>query len=382
MPFSFSRLRAIAASTVFISLLALPLVSQALSGGGNSVSDLENRTLVSAPTMRSAIEDWTTFLTRTDAWLSDHMGLRMTLIGLHVRLRKYLRIEASENAVRGADGWIFNALDNALIMHQGLMSFSSSETSDWINTALALQKRVEARGARFVVLVAPNKHTIYSEHLPNHPRRVRAPTRLETLEALSGQRGMRFVSPRRTLLAERQLRKLYYQTDTHWTSYGAFLGYREVMDALRRDGLDVSILDSSQLIENAPRPFAGDIYGLLGVERGETETIKPWTVRQPTAVAEETGLSDFDWLIFPAKSWRMDRSEGLTALVLGDSYFEVMAPYLRESFQELTYVHHRIGSGNLPLEALNVDDYDVVILMLVERLLSYPLKMDDASGED
>ena len=372
-----SRLRAGVSSALFLALLVTPLLTQVFAGNQDSTSELENRTLAPVPSVRSAFEDWRHFPGRLDDWMNDHVGLRKSLIVLYLGLRRSLDIEDRGNAVRGMDGWLFGAEDGALSMHRGLDPFTSGEAKAWIRAVSELQRRAEARGARFVVLIAPNKHTVYPELLSNHPRRLGGLSRLETLETLAAANGIRLVSPRRRLLQEKQRRQMYYRTDTHWTSGGAFVAYRQLMEGLQAAGMQLKVVSEDRL-ESTEVQHTGDLYGLLGVENGEPETVERRSVREPRAVAEVTDLHALDWEDFPAKSWRMEGPAKPSLLVIGDSYFYVMAPFLRESFGTVTFVHHRLGHP--PLEALRTGDYDVVLLMMVERFLTYPMEVP-ASAE-
>ena len=372
MATSTSRLRAGLTSALFLVLLAAPLLMQTFGGNDGPTSDLERRTLASAPSTRAAFEDWRHFSARLDDWMNDHVGFRKSLILLYLGLRRSLDIEDRTNGVRGTDGWLFGAEDGALSMHRGLDPFTPGEAKAWIRAVSELQRRAEARGARFAVLIAPNKHTVYPEHLSHQPRRLGGLSRLETLEALAPANGIRFVSPRRRLLEAKQRRQMYYKTDTHWTSAGAFVAYRQLMESLEDAGMALRTVAEGQL-ESREVEHEGDLYGLLGIEHGEPETVELRSVRRPRAVAEVTNLTALDWEDFPAKSWRMEGPEEPSLLVIGDSYFYVMAPFLRESFGRVTFVHHRLGHP--PVAALRTGDYDVVLLLMVERFLTYPLEV-------
>ena len=59
-----------------------------------------------------------------------------------------------------------------------------------------------------------------------------------------------------------------------------------------------------------------------------------------------------------------------------------MKPFLQESFDELTYIHHRFG--DIPGDAINTGQYDVVILQVIERALmnKFVLAEPDAMQPD
>ena len=86
-----------------------------------------------------------------------------------------------------------------------------------------------ARGIAYVVVVVPEKFTIYPEHLPAWV--VRAPqTPLDRVAAAVRADGrVRFVDLRAPLVAAKGAEPVYYLTDSHWNVRGASVGYEALM---------------------------------------------------------------------------------------------------------------------------------------------------------
>ena len=69
---------------------------------------------------------------------------------------------------RGRDGWLFIAEDanDALAQHSGALRLSAGQLEDW---KTLLERRLEffgSLGCRYLLIVAPDTHAVYPEHLP------------------------------------------------------------------------------------------------------------------------------------------------------------------------------------------------------------------------
>ena len=369
--------RAWIASGFFLIMLWLPLVAGMLVPQTDDISALENRALATWPSSASLIEDWPAYSGQVEAWMEDHLGLRAWLIRRYKATRSALDLTSDKRAVYGDEGWLFANIDGVMAMHQGLRAFEAGETEDWLAAAQMLQQKAAARGAEFAVLIGPNKHEVYSEYLRDYPVLLNTPRRAEQLSALAGQAGIPLVYPIEAMLEAKQDEQVYFKTDTHWTGSGAYVAYRALMAKLDALGVGAPTVQRDALTYIETKNRQGDIYGLLGLEDQEGEAVRALAV-PASAAREEIELEAFTWSAFPATERRLEVPDparaGLSVLVLGDSYFYGLAPFLEESFETVTFAHHR--GLNPPVEILETGDYDIVVLLLVERALINPLRIE------
>ena len=148
----------------FVVLISVPMLLH-MAQGSSDASDAENRRLADAPTLSGLWSDWTGFPETANAWMRDHFGLRRSYIKLGFELEKLLPSSPDLKAVRGDDGWLFNTLNGALALHQGLLPFAAGEADEWLDGLVTVQAAAEASGAVFAGFITPNKHTIYPEKL-------------------------------------------------------------------------------------------------------------------------------------------------------------------------------------------------------------------------
>ncbi len=361
----------------FMALISTPLVVH-LAAPASTATGLENRALAERPDWPGSTAEWRSLPEDLNAWLSDRFGLRRELISLGARLAWLTRPEGNQRAVRGEDGWLFGGMNNALAMHKGLFPFAPGEARTWLAGAEAIADASAAAGADFAVLLPPNKHSIYGGRLPRHSPRVGGETRLDVLMRLGGDAGLLMVDPRPALIEQSPFEKVFYQTDSHWTDFGAYLGAQALVEALMRRGVPARPLPLDELDRTTVDDFRGDLYGLLGEADGAPETVDLLAARRPTPHRREE-LDAFDWRVFDAYRLRAEPSGRPRLLLIGDSFGLIMLKFLIESFDEVTFVHYR--GGEVPLAAIEPGRYDVVVFEMVERMLSYPLRPDASPME-
>lgn len=371
--------RASVASAIFIMMLIIPMLAQFVSGARENVSALENRALASWPPGAVLVNDWPAYPGEAEAWMRDHLGLRAWLIGVHQNLREAFDLDLSKRAVRGTDGWLFATVDEAMAMYQGLRPFADGQAEDWLAAAQTIQARANANGAAFAVLIGPNKLEVYSEFLEDYPRLLAGPGRAETLAARAGQAGLSIVYPRDELIAAKDAAQVYFKTDTHWTAQGAYIAYRALMKAVNEAGLDVPAISAEQYGSVRETQKTGDIYALLGEAPPAPETLLD-LVPGPAVANERTILEAHNWGAFDATRTRrlpLDGArQGRSVLVLGDSFYYGLAPFLEASFESVTFAHHR--GLRPPMTLIDEGGYDLVLLMTVERGLKDPLRIEPA----
>jgi len=145
--------------------------------------------------------------------------------------------------------------------------------------------------------------------------------------------------------------QIYYNTDHHWTTLGAFYGANAVLERFGKEPLK----ESDFTVEIASDDFNGTLYSNSGVHWLPADTMEYW-------VSEE-GLKVTSWMTgAPAEGQLYDRSylekkdkyssflggnqplcviknenisDGSKLLVVRDSYSDALAPFLAQRFEEV-----------------------------------------------
>ena len=144
--------------------------------------------------------------------------------------------------------------------------------------------------------------------------------------------------------------ELYYRTDHHWTSLGAYYGYAALMDTM---GLEAVPLDESGKV-TVSEDFYGTLYSTSGVrwlppdhidryisDRGVTVTAYPNGAPEPGSLYVDSFLSQKDqYSSFlggnkPLCVIETEHTEAPKVLLIRDSYSDSLAPFLTQSFSEI-----------------------------------------------
>jgi hypothetical protein len=264
-------------------------------------------------------------------------------------------------AIRSRDGWLVHSAPSSLDDFQRVNLFSEEDLEriranlDATNAALAEQ------GVTFLVVLAPNKNTIYPEYLPAQIPVLGAESRLGQLAAYLEQYGKAPVLDlRQALLEAKKQHPVFFATDTHWNPYGALAATQAM----------ITVLQSSypQL-----RPYRLSDYEKSGVTRYLGDLAGNYL---PSAAAEEGfGLEPKyprGWVRFnlsdqmPVIVAYVNASTDLPrALVYHDSFMIWQYDFLADYFSKATF----IWSYNVDVNFAKGEKPDIVILECTERYL-------------
>jgi len=164
--------------------------------------------------------------------LSD--GFRRSLVVGYSRALLALGVSPTPSVILGRSGWLFFAGDEALASYRAVQPFTEAELAAWQRRIETRRDWLAERGIRYLVVIAPNKETIYPEFMPESLNRVRAVTRLDQLVAhLRAHSNVAVVDPRDALRTAKAA-AFCISDRYHWNDVGAWLLYREIVTGLRR----------------------------------------------------------------------------------------------------------------------------------------------------
>lgn len=139
-------------------------------------------------------------------------------------------------AVVGKEGWLF---------FTGEMSFRNYQKSEPLNVSnikklvaifSQLDAAVKEYGGTFLVVIPPDKSTIYPQYMPDEIPVIGQTTSLDRLiERVEKYSDVRLLDLRPVLLQASNSSQVYYKTDTHWNCFGAFYAYQETLSAVSQD---------------------------------------------------------------------------------------------------------------------------------------------------
>jgi len=127
----------------------------------------------------------------------------------------------------GKDNFLFlgNSYDKVIDKTQGKYPYTLDEINKWVQELEKLQDWYESRNIKFSVVLAPNKHTVYYEKLPDDTQYKLGKTITDDIVKLALRKNINILDLRSTFEEEKKLDQLYFTTDTHWNSKGASLAF-------------------------------------------------------------------------------------------------------------------------------------------------------------
>lgn len=287
-----------------------------------------------------------------------------------------LGISSNENrSVIGDNGWLFLGNGYESVMDRSKESYEiepekAIANEDFINKISVLSGKA---GSDFIFVVVPNKHSIYGENVglnstvgtysyySHNARSVRS-------DMVSYLRRVR----------ERVSNDLYFKTDTHWNSLGAFYGYQYVMEYSLNDSYERIPYDVGF---ESTKIGAGDLARFLNVTDFTSDENFSMVAEDNTVVVRTDLISnevrevDIQGDInnaevqHPIKVVNKDAYNDLKVLWLHDSFGGAMSPYMHLTFREVTHQHYYHALNNLQSFQALVESIspDIIIVSPVER---------------
>jgi hypothetical protein len=238
---------------------------------------------------------------------------------------------------------------------------------------LRRQDLLASRGIPFLVMVVPEKYSVYPEFLPDWATRITPRTPLDRFAAeLARYPRLQFIDLRGPLLEAKGDDRLYYQTDSHWNYLGATVGYKVLMSKVAQvlPGLIVAPVTRPPYVPEVDY-WSGDLAQMLGLEQQFRETdIAPLgkiLATPESRCAKRDSLADAPEV--ETYVYRCPNAPRFTALVYRDSMAIPLIPMLAENFSRTTFV----SSARLDPGLVSRLRPDVVIEEFVERLLPGPV---------
>jgi hypothetical protein len=356
---------------LFVVLLALPLAAT-VTGVSVGPGVVEQRTPAPRPAWPPAPGTAVAYPRRFEAYWNDSFGLRAPLIRGHNQLKLALGLppSAADRAILGRDGWLFLRDSHGLEYYRSARPFPPAALAEWSRHFEHARAWLAEREIAYLLVIVPDKATIYPELMPARIRRVREVSWSEELFThLRARTPVEFLDLRQPLRAAKAEGRVFWRTDTHWSDRGAYAGYRAIMGHLSRTWPELAPL-GPEAFEVRTRPVPGQdiahVLGLPDVLTDEMEALRPRLPRRAREVQATARRPD---------GWRrlVTERDGLgpgavRAVVFHDSFMRALYPFLSEHFARVVYDWRRQPDADL----IEAERPDVVIHEIGERFLMGP----------
>jgi hypothetical protein len=363
---------------LFIAFLILPLVGTWLHWDPSQ--SRENRNLAKAPALPRNFGDLKTFSERFMVFYRDHFGFRNTLIrGVAVgEFHGGMGPEINNRIIVGKDGWLFYSKDEKFLADRGLDPFSDADLIGWQELLEKRRKWFIDHGYPFILVVAPDKQSIYPEFLPDRFSKPPMPSRLDQLisHLRQAHSPVQILDLRPALLEGKQHEQVYFKTDSHWNDQGAFIAYRVLLGAIQQALPSRKFLPQT-LAEFVPvtATRSGDLAQDLDLYFEYHE--------QTTLLVRGDLYTDPDRLktLFAHPYTDGPNPHAPRLLMYNDSFAASLMQFLAPNFSKAYYQWNPLTRAIDPAPAIERKP-DAVVNEFVERKLHEPLPVDSQEIRD
>ena len=174
-----------------------------------------------------------------DEYYKTAFGGRNIFIHLY-SLLKYFVFKTSpfpDMAIIGKDDYFFlgNNSGQVLDSHNGKRLLSDRAIQRIVGNIEANYTWCQERGIEYYLFIAPDKHTIYADKLPDSYNQKLVTRNLDKLSSALLVANMPNIDTRARLMLLKDKYKLYAKTDSHWNDNGAFFSYQKVIEYIRNN---------------------------------------------------------------------------------------------------------------------------------------------------
>ena len=299
---------------------------------------------------------------------------------------KVSRFDLSKGLI-GKNEWIFLGNDYSRVIDkhcQENFPLDNYEFQSSINKIDLLKNTTEGLGGTYVLFIAPDKHNIYCDELPQWLGDTCKNSEIYTRKLISkieDETSVNVVYPAVELKSQISKGQLFHKSDTHWNLLGGKVGFVALMRNMERLGLirdfqEIPLMDLKQIRNEK----LGDLAHILALPSGykiskdfdylfqrpdqllvrwkevnKKEELKPFTVSSGSAPSKFYAYMENESAMYRTK-----------LLVLCDSFNNAMSPYVNLYFSNVMYVSRR-SSMDEKIQAIQKFKPMIVINEIVER---------------
>lgn len=325
-----------------------------------SFSNYENRSLALKPNFYYSSFISGRFFKNYERYINDQFLLRNTWINIKSSSELALGKKENNGIIYGDNNFLFDKFDTI--------------NKNNLNKNISLLKNfISYTNANFNLMLIPESFSIYKEYLPYGVNLIDEINYIEKInDYFSELNNVSIINIINTFI-ENKDEYIYYKTDHHWTSYGAYLAYKEFC-ALN----NLTSVNINDLTENKVNEFLGTYFSKSKKFNSEKDYIIWYDIPNIDIKIDnsiKTSLNDnskwsssdkysaFTWGnngVTYIKNKNIDDDSKL--LIIKDSYANSFIQFIVNNYNEIYIVDLRsfVGSFN---EFFNNNNFDNILIM-------------------
>ena len=347
----------------FLLLLVILIANVIIPNRG--FSEKENRVLASRPPAQLSQIASGRFGQKYETYVNDQFLLRDLWITLKAGTDRLLGKVEENGVYLGKDGYLMESFTPPSEEHFHATVNSMTDFAD------------RHSDLKQYALIAPTAINILADKLPAFAPVEDQNVYLDALKDSLTASNVSFIDVRDTLNSHKN-EGIYYKTDHHWTTRGAYYAYLQTADAM-------GITTASDSYEEAPvsKGFQGTLSAKSGFHSGTKEEVDVFFPKESTAssvvnyVDEQRKSASFydteklktrdKYALFFGGNYAQIKistpiEENKTLLVLKDSYANCLIPFLAPHYRTIIMIDPRYYYGDLE-ELIQVENIQEVLYL-------------------
>lgn len=355
---------------VFFTLLFIPLLH--IEQGDGILKD-ENRVLSKwYPLIKEDGSINYNFGRNFENWFNDRFFTRELCVSVKPVI--FADKETSMIAI-GKDEWLFYKFDNSINNFQNLDLFTQEELEKAAEYLVSIDNYCKKHNKNFYFIITPDKNKIYGEYFPERYKKARPDNEsraFQLVHYLEKHTDVKVIYLYDTLMQNKDKGLLYFKHDTHWNTYGAYLGYKEIIRHMVKDNIDVEPRNYDDIITKK-RYFKTyyDMYYTLPkmlrphYDESEYLVVEPEQKYTKVSLPSSNKSNKFHETIITTRDIKAP-----AICVYRDSFFTNLIPEFSNTFKKVKYI------WTYKVDKEEADNADIVILEIVERYIPFLLKQN------
>ena len=352
--------------TFFIfSILVILFTVIDIINSPNEFSELENRKLSQMPilSLKSYID--TSFSSDYEKYINDQFFLRDNWIDLKSRIEYLLGKRENNDIIFGKENYLFKKFT----------TFNDEMLENNLNSIITFTNNYNKEVDFFII---PNSYAIYDELTPRYLPLV---DQLSLINSINSYLSLKSNDHINTINVAEELLKnkddyIYYKTDHHWTSYGAYLAYLKYMDYLGLEIVDINNLEKITI-----NNFLGTYYNRSKYFKADSDFITYYNILDlyiEIDGKEQLSLMDLDKFKgsdkYSAFLWGnngltkvineniSEERKGSSILIFKDSYANSFIQFLSYNYEIIDIIDLRYFKESIR-NFMKDKDYNEILIM-------------------
>lgn len=335
----------------WLPVVAFVIVIFGLTGIGltaeeKTYSSVEKRELQTMPKAKAKTIKNGKFQKKYETYLSDQFPGRDAWVRLQTGVSRLLGKTESNGVYFGSDHY--------LLERYGASDFEEEQMQANIKALADFAIRANER-ADVKVMMVPTKTWVMQKKLPAFAPTFDEQIFYDALQRQFGSQGGQMLVPVEETLQAHADEEIYYRTDHHWTTTGAWYGYLAYVEAV---GGDLQRASGKQEFELVCSDFYGTTYAKVNQSsqadriyiyepKTELEVVYNMGEKTTQSLFEIEHLDSKDqYRVFTGGNQAVleisgGEKNGKTLLMLKDSFANCMVPFLAEDFEKIVVVDLR-----------------------------------------